>query len=73
MNSRETFLTNDFDASPALNIVMKLAAVAESENHPWIDLVKLGDGQGKEIGNKDAISVAKYTFFGTPINNFKGN
>jgi nicotinate phosphoribosyltransferase len=64
-----TFLTNDFDSSPALNIVMKLAAVAESENHPWVDLVKLGDGQGKEIGNKDAVSVAKYTFFGKPIYN----
>jgi nicotinate phosphoribosyltransferase len=58
-----TFFTNDFMKksdptikSKALNMVIKLWSM----NGKYV--VKLGDGEGKEIGEKDALRVAKWTF-----------
>ena len=56
-----THLTNDFDNSPALNMVIKLWSVND------IPVVKLSDTQGKEMGDPDAIKVAKWTFFGEDV------
>lgn len=56
-----THFTNDFQNSPALNMVIKLWSVY------GVPVVKLGDGDGKEMGDKDAVRVAKWTMFGTPL------
>jgi nicotinate phosphoribosyltransferase len=56
-----TNLTNDFDNSRSLNMVIKLA---ECNGVP---VVKLSDTLGKAIGNKDALRVARWTFFKTPL------
>lgn len=56
-----THFTNDFENSPALNMVIKLWAV---ENTP---VVKLSDSEGKVIGDRDAVRVALWTFFGKPL------
>ena len=56
-----TNFTNDFPGSPALNIVIKLAAV------DGIPVVKLSDYPSKVTGDKDAIRIAEHTFFGTPL------
>lgn len=56
-----TAFTSDFSNSPPLNMVIKLRTVA------GIPVVKLSDSQGKEIGDADAVRVAKWTFFGTPL------
>ena len=51
-----THFTNDFEDSPALNIVIKLDSVNR------IPVVKLGDGQGKACGDKRAVENARWTF-----------
>lgn len=63
-----THLTNDFVCrsdnsvvSKALNMVIKLMRCNE------IPVVKLGDGVGKQMGDKDALRVANWTFKGTPL------
>ena len=54
-----TNFTNDIDHSPALNMVIKLKTIAARPGQKTTDVVKLGDGIGKESGNLDAISQAK--------------
>lgn len=61
-----THFTNDYDKpgglpSKALNMVIKLSHCA------GVPVVKLSDNPGKAIGDKDALRVAKWTFFGTPL------
>jgi len=56
-----THLTNDFEDSPALNMVIKLTKCN------GIPVVKLSDDQGKEIGDSDAIKVAKWTHYRQPL------
>jgi len=57
-----THFSNDFENSPALNMVIKLWSVWH--NGMEVNVVKLGDGTGKEMGAPDAVRVAKYTFRG---------
>jgi nicotinate phosphoribosyltransferase len=52
-----TNFTNDFSESKALNMVIKLSSAN------GIHVVKLSDTPSKAIGNKDALRVAKWTFF----------
>lgn len=56
-----TNLTNDFGNSKPLNMVIKMAEC----NH--IPVVKLSDTPSKAIGDPDALRVAKWTFFKTPL------
>jgi nicotinate phosphoribosyltransferase len=56
-----THFTNDFENSPALNMVIKLWKVN------GIPVVKLGDDVGKEMGEPNAVAVAKWTHYGTPV------
>lgn len=62
-----THLTNDFEGSPALNMVIKLRAIAKNKTSPFVQVVKLSDDLGKATGDRDALRVAKYVFFGTPL------
>lgn len=56
-----TSLTNSFDNSPPLNMVIKLYSVND------IPVVKISDDAGKEMGDKDALRVTKWECFGTPL------
>ena len=56
-----TFFTNDFDNSPALNMVIKLCKIN------GIHVVKTSDDEGKEMGDKDALRVTKWECFGTKL------
>jgi nicotinate phosphoribosyltransferase len=56
-----THFTNDFDGSPALNMVIKLRSIDN------VQVVKLSDDLGKATGDADALRVAKYIFFGIPL------
>lgn len=56
-----TSLTNDFPDSKPLNMVIKLAKCN------GVPVVKLSDSPGKAIGDKDALRVARWTFFQTPL------
>lgn len=56
-----TNLTNDFPGSPALNMVIKLA------HCDGVPVVKLSDVPTKAIGDRDALRVARWTFFGTGL------
>jgi nicotinate phosphoribosyltransferase len=56
-----TFFTNDFEGSPALNMVIKLWSVN------GIPVVKLSDDKGKVMGDRDAIRVTQWECFGTPL------
>lgn len=56
-----THLTNDYPGSPALNMVIKLWSC---NGDP---VVKLSDVKTKQIGDKDALRVANWTFFSTPL------
>lgn len=51
-----THFSNDFEGSPALNMVIKIAEIN------GIPVVKLSDDEGKATGHKDALRVAKWTF-----------
>lgn len=62
-----THLTNDFENSPALNIVMKLKNIAEKEFETPTEVVKLSDVSTKATGDKDAVRIAKNIFLGTPL------
>lgn len=56
-----THLTNDFPECEALNMVIKLWSVA------GVPVVKLSDVEGKQIGDPDALRVAKWTFLGRAL------
>jgi len=56
-----TNFTNDFEGSPALNMVIKLWSCN------GIPVVKLSDVDGKVMGDPDAVRVAKFTFNNTPL------
>jgi len=56
-----TNLTNDYDIGKPLNMVIKLRSLN------GIEVVKLSDDLRKATGDKDAVRVAKWTFFGTPL------
>lgn len=56
-----THLTNDFENSKALNMVIKLNTM------DGIPVVKLSDDIKKATGDKDALRIAKWTFFGEPL------
>jgi nicotinate phosphoribosyltransferase len=56
-----TNFTNDFPGSPALNMVIKL------KRCDGVDVVKLSDVPTKAIGERDALRVARWTFFGTSL------
>ena len=56
-----TNLTNDFPASKALNMVIKLVRLND------IPVVKLSDDPAKETGDSDALRIARWTFFKTPL------
>jgi len=56
-----THFTNDFLNSKALNMVIKLWTCE------GIPLVKLGDDEGKAIGEPDAVRVARWTFNDKPL------
>lgn len=56
-----THFTNDFEGSPALNMVIKLWMIN------GVHVVKLGDGTGKEMGEPEAVRVAKWTCRNTPL------
>ena len=54
-----TNLTNDFEGSAALNIVIKLTSL---DGEP---VVKLTDDPAKATGREDALEAARRTLFGT--------
>lgn len=56
-----THLTNDFEGSPALNMVIKLWTCM------GVPVVKLPDTDGKIMGDPDAIRVAKWVHRGEPL------
>jgi len=56
-----TNLTNDYDIGKPLNMVIKLRSLN------GIEVVKLSDDLRKATGDKDAVRAAKWTFFGTPL------
>ena len=62
-----TNFTNDFENSPALNIVIKLRSIKKDALSRWIQVVKLSDVLTKATGDSDALRVAKYIFYGTPL------
>jgi len=58
-----THFTNDFHNSKALNMVIKLWSCE------GVPLVKLGDDEGKAIGDPDAVRVARWVFNDKPLDN----
>jgi len=56
-----THFSNDFEGSPALNMVIKLWDVN------GVPVVKLSDNPIKVMGDPDAVAVAKWTFFDEPL------
>ncbi len=56
-----THFTNDYQGSPALNMVIKMWSCN------GVPVVKLSDVPTKQIGERDALRVARWTFFGTPL------
>ncbi len=56
-----TNLTNDFEGSGALNIVIKLTSV------DGVPVVKLTDDPSKATGRADALRVARWTVLGAPL------
>jgi nicotinate phosphoribosyltransferase len=56
-----THFTNDVPDSPAMNMVIKMIMCN------GIPVVKLSDTPSKAIGDKDALRVARWTFFKTPL------
>ena len=60
-----THFTNDFEGSKALNMVIKLWSVWHNDIE--VNVVKLSDDKGKNMGETNALKVAKWTFFGEKI------
>jgi len=56
-----THFTNDFAGSKALNIVIKMWSV------DGVPVVKISDEPNKAQGDADALRVARWTFFRTPL------
>lgn len=56
-----TNLTNDFPECSALNMVIKMWSC------DGVPVVKLSDVAAKQIGDSDALRVARWTFFGEPL------
>lgn len=56
-----THFTNDFENSPPLNMVIKLASIND------IPVAKLSDDPSKACGDRDAIRIAKYFHMGQPL------
>ncbi len=61
-----TSLSNDYEGSPALSIVIKLYEVEDAFGIA-IPVVKLSDNPEKATGDKDAVRVALWTHFGKPL------
>ncbi len=62
-----TSMTNDFGpSSPALSIVIKLSEVIDRSGVA-VSVVKLSDTPEKATGDEDALRVARWTHFGTPL------
>lgn len=59
------FSNNGFEDSPALNMVIKLWSVSSGGQD--VPVVKLSDTPGKVMGDESAVKVAKWTFFGEPL------
>jgi len=62
-----THLTNDYENSPALNMVIKLRSVARALGLPFTQVVKLSEVITKATGDADALRVAKWIYFGIPL------
>jgi nicotinate phosphoribosyltransferase len=62
-----TSLSNDYEGSPALSIVIKLAFVEDPDGGAPIYVVKISDTPEKATGDTDALRVAMWTHFGTPL------
>ena len=62
-----THFTNDFENSPALNIVIKLKNIAENEFETPTEVVKLSDVPTKATGDPEAVRIARKIFFNTPL------
>jgi nicotinate phosphoribosyltransferase len=60
-NFTNDFLNHDGVKSKPLNMVIKLRTC------DGVDVVKLSDVPGKATGDEDAVRVAKWTFFNTPL------
>jgi len=60
-----THLTNDFEDSKALNMVIKLWSCE------GVPVVKLSDSPGKVMGDPDAVKVAQWTFDEKPLPDVK--
>jgi len=56
-----THFTNDFDNVIPLNMVIKLKSIND------IQVVKISDTPAKATGDADALKVAHWTFFNTPL------
>ena len=57
-----THFTNDYDGDlKPLNMVIKMWAL------DGIPVVKLSEDDGKAVGDRDALRVARWTHFGTPL------
>lgn len=56
-----TNFTNDYQGSRALNMVIKMWSCG------GVPVVKLSDAPTKAIGDRDALRVARWTFFQTPL------
>jgi len=62
-----THLTNDFENSPALNIVIKLWSCGKDKTEKEIPVVKLSDTPGKVMGDPDAVRVAQWIHQGKAL------
>lgn len=62
-----TNFTNDFAGSPALSMVIKLDSVWVADDTFSTPVVKIGDGGGKTVGDGDALRVAYWTLWNTPL------
>jgi nicotinate phosphoribosyltransferase len=56
-----TYLSNDIPNSAPINIVIKMSKC------DGVPVVKLSDEPSKRVGDKDALKVAEWTFFGKPL------
>lgn len=65
-----TSMSNDYEGSPAVSIVIKLSEVFE-EDGTAIPVVKLSDNPEKASGDRDAVRVALWTFYRTPLDELK--
>lgn len=62
-----TNFTNDYDNSPALNIVIKLRSVRKNASSREVQVVKISDVPTKATGEENALRVAKWIFFGEAL------